>query len=75
MAISNKYKNTLDDLIDSSDIESPDQPESLDWLRPLDKGTRNAFRSKGASPSLLKEEENRLDEDVLDTLLKLVPKT
>lgn len=75
MAIPNKYKDTLDDLIDSSDTESPDQPESPDRLGPIDKGTRNAPRSRGASPSLSEEEEDRLDEDVLVTSLKLAPKT
>ena len=29
VAIPNKYKNTLDDLIDSSDTEFLDQPQSL----------------------------------------------
>ena len=75
MAIPNKYKNTFDDLIDSSDIDSPDQPESLDRLGPIDKETRNAPRFKGASPSLLEEEEDCLDQDVLVTLLKLALKT
>ena len=75
MAILNKYKDTLDDLIDSSDTESPNQPESPDRLGPIDKGTRNAPRSRGASPSLSEEEEDRLDKDVLVMSLKLVPKT
>ena len=75
MVISNKYKDTLDDHIDSSDTKSPDQPESPDWLGLIEKGTRNAPRSKGASPSLLEEKEDCLDKDVLVTSLKLVPKT
>ena len=74
MAIPNKYKDTLDDLIDSSDIKSPDQPESPDWLGLIDKGIRNASRSRGASPSLLEAEEDCLDKDVLVTSLKLAPK-
>ena len=74
-AILNKYKDTLDDLIDSLDTESPDQPESSDWLGPIDKRTCNVPRSRGASSSLLEEEEDRLDKDVLVTLLKLAPKT
>ena len=53
MAISNKYKDTLDDLIDSSDIKSSDQPKFPDRLGPIDKGTRNAPKSRSASPSLL----------------------
>ena len=75
MAIFNKYNDILDDLIDSLDTESPDQPEFLDRLEPIDKRTRNASRSRGASPSLSEEDEECLDEDVLVTLLKLAPKT
>ena len=71
--ILNKYKDTLYDLIDSLDTEFSDQPESPDWPGPIDKGTRNAFRSKGALSSLL--EEDCLDEDVLVTALEQVPKT
>ena len=74
-AIPNKYKDSLDDLIDSSDTESPDQPESPDWLEPIDKGTCNVPRSRGASLSLSEEEEDCLDKDVLVTSLKLAPKT
>ncbi len=36
-AIPNKYKDTLDDFIDSSDTESPDRPDSLGWPRLVDK--------------------------------------
>ncbi len=78
MAISNKYKDTLDDLIDSSDIEfsdwpnSPNRPDSPDWPGLFNKGSRNAPRSRGNSLTLL--EEDYLDEDVLVTSLDLVPK-
>ena len=73
MAISNKYNNTLDNLIDSSDTEFPDQLESLNWPRLTEKKTRNTPRSKNASPRLL--EEDCLDEDVLVTALERAPKT
>lgn len=71
-AIPNKYKNTLDDLINSSDTKSPDQPKSPDWPKPIDKGTHNARRFKGALLSLSKED--CLDKDVLVTSLGLAPK-
>ena len=73
--IPNKYKDSLDDLIDSSNTESLDQPGSPDRLGPIDKGLRNSPRSRGTSTSVSKKEEDRLDEDVLVTLLKLAPKT
>ncbi len=62
MVIPNKYKDTLDDLIDSSDTESPDQPDSPDPPGLINKGLRNAPRSRGSSPTL--SEEDRLDEDI-----------
>ncbi len=68
-AIPNRYKDTLDDLIDSSDTESPDWPDSPDRPGLIDKGSRNVSRSKGNSPTL--SEEDRLDEDIP---LELVPK-
>ena len=55
-------------------IQSPDQSKSPNRLKTIDKGTRNARRFRGASPSLSKEEENCLDEDVLVTLLELALK-
>ena len=73
MAISNKYKDIFDEFIDSSNTESSDQPKSPDWPGPIDKGTRNALRSRGALLSLL--EEDCLDEDVLVTALERAPKT
>ncbi len=62
VAIPNKYKDTLNDLIDNSDTESPDRPDSPDRPGLIDKGSRNAPRSRGSSPTL--SEEDRLDEDV-----------
>ncbi len=62
MAIPNKYKDTLDDHIDSSDTKSPDWPDFPDRPGLIDKGSRNTPRSRGGSPTLLEEE--RLDEDV-----------
>lgn len=72
VVILNKYKNTLDDFIDSLDTEFLSQPESLNQPEPIDKGTRNMGRSRGALTSL--SEENCLNEDVLITLLGLTPK-
>ncbi len=72
MAIPNKYKNTLDDLIDSSDTESLDWPNSPNRPGLIDKGSHNAPRSKGGSPTLL--EEDCLDEDVPITSLEPAPK-
>ena len=72
VAISNKYKNTFDDLIDSSDIASPDHPDSWNWPGLIDKRSRNTPKSKNGSPTFL--EKNCLDEDILITSLKLAPK-
>ena len=72
-AIPNKYKNTLDNLIDSSNTKFLNQSESLDRLGPIDKGTHNVPRYRGTSPSLL--EEDCLDKNVLVTFLELAPKT
>ena len=72
-AIFNKYKDTFDNPIDSSDTKFPDQSKFLDRLEPIDKGTCNTSRSRGGLPSLLKE--NYLDENVLVMLLELAPKT
>ena len=69
----NKYKDTLDDLIDNSDIESLNQPESPDRPGSIDKGTRNSPSSRGASSSFL--EKDCLGEDVSVIALERVPKT
>lgn len=64
VVILNKYNNTLDDLIESSDtefldwLESLDQPKSLNRLGLVDKRTRNTPRSRDSSPTLLKEDCN-----------------
>ncbi len=71
-AIPNKYKDTLDDLIDSSDTESQDRPNSPNRPGLIDKGSRNTPRSRGGSPTL--SEEDRLDEDVPVTSLEPAPK-
>lgn len=73
MIISNRYKDTLNDFIDSSDTEFSDWLESPNRPGPIDKGTHNALRSRSASPTL--SEEDCLDEDILVTSLKLAPKT
>ena len=58
MAIYNKYKDTLNNLIDSSDSES------LDWPEPIDKGSCNTPRFVGSSMKLL--EGGCLDKNFLD---------
>lgn len=62
MAIRNRYKNTLDDLINSSNLKST--------LRLIDETS-----SRGGSTGLL--EKDRLNEDVLasNRSSQLVPKT
>ena len=67
VAISNQYKDTLDDFIDSSD------PESLDRARLIDKRSCNAPMSKSGltNPS----GEDCLDENFADKLSQLAPKT
>lgn len=72
MAISNKYKDFLHDLIDSLDKESLNWPDFPGWLGPIDKGLHNAPRFRDDSLTFPKKD--CLDEDVSVTLLKLVPK-
>lgn len=67
VAIPNRYKDTLDDLMDSSDTKSPDRPG------PIDKGSRNAPRFEGSSMGL--SEKDCLNEDVLNRSSGLTPKT
>ena len=67
VAISNRYKNTLDDLIDRSDVKSPDPP------KPMKKRSRNALKSEGSPIRLL--EGDCLDKDVSDKSLQLIQKT
>lgn len=66
MIICNRYKNTLDHLIDSLNIESSDS------LKPIDKRSRNTPRLEGKSIELL--ERNYLKEDVLNKLSQRVLK-
>lgn len=67
MEIPNRYKNTLDNFIDSSNPESP--------LGPIGKEAHNAPRSRGSLTNFL--EKDCLDENVLasDRSLQLAPKT
>lgn len=67
MAIPNKYKNTLDDFIDSSDAEFSDQP------KPIDKRSCNVSRFESSPTRLLKGD--YLYKDITDKSLWLVPKT
>ena len=67
VAIPNQYKDTLDDLIDSSD------PKSSDWAGPIDKRSRNAPMSKGSLADL--SEGNCADKNLSDRLSRLAPKT
>ncbi len=70
IVISNKYKNSLDNLIDSSDIEFLDWPNFSDWLGLINKGPRNIPRSRSNSPTL--SNKDCLDENVPVTLLEPV---
>ena len=67
VAIPNRYKDTLDDLIDSSDPESPDR------ARPIDERSRNAPMSEGSIADC--SEGDSLDEDLLNKSSQLAPKT
>ena len=67
MAISNRYKDILDDLINSSDVESSDR------LGPIDKGSCNLSRSERSLTRLL--ERDCLDKNILDKSSRLAPKT
>ena len=72
-AIFNKYKDTLDDLIDSSDTESLDHPDSPNRPGLMNtKGSRNAPKSRNGLPTFL--EEDCLDKDISITSLELIPK-
>lgn len=55
-AIPNIKKDTLDDLINSTNTEFPDQPEFLDRPEFIDKEICNMRRFKSASPSLSEED-------------------
>lgn len=49
MTIFNRYKNIFDNLINNSDLKSPDWP---DWM---DEKSRNALKSVGNLTELLKK--------------------
>lgn len=66
-AILNRYKNTLDEFIDSLDTKP------LDWPELINKGLRNTPKSKSSLMGLL--EGNYLDEDISGMSLGLTPKT
>lgn len=66
MAISNKYRNTFDNLINTSDMEF------LNWPGLNDKGSCNALKFESSSMGLL--ERDFLDKDVLDRSSQLAPK-
>lgn len=61
VAISNKYKDTLDNFIDSSN------PEFLNWLKPINKRLYNTNRYEGSLTGFL--EKDCLDEDISDKSL------
>ena len=67
--ILNKYKNTLDNLIDSLDTEFLDYLDSRNRSRLIDKGLRNALKSRDGSPTFL--EKDCLNENISITLLEL----
>lgn len=58
VAIPNRYKDTLNNLIDNSDAEFSD------WLRLNNKGLRNLLKSKSSLMRFLKRD--YLDKDVPD---------
>lgn len=67
--IFNRYKGTLDDLIDTSDIKSLAQPYSLDLPELIDKRLCNAFRSRNGSQTF--SNEDCLNDDISVVLLEL----
>ena len=71
-AIYNKYKNTLDDLINNSNTKSPDHLNSLNWSRLIDKGSYNASKSKNRLPTFL--EADCLSGNISITSLEPIPK-
>ena len=67
VAIPNQYKDTLNDLIDSSD------PDSSHWAGPINERSRNTPMSESSSADL--SEGNSLDKDLPERLSWLAPKT
>lgn len=70
--IQNKYKDILDDFINSSDTKFLDQLDFLNQLKLIDRKLYNAFKSRNSLLTLLKED--CLDKDILVILLELAPK-
>ena len=68
VAIYNKYKNTLDDLINSSDTASLDYTNSSNWPRLIHKKLYHAHKSKDGSPTFI--EQDCFNKDVLITSLE-----
>lgn len=66
MAIPNRYQDTLDDFINSSDVESSN------WVGSINKRSRNLPQSKNSLIRLL--ERDCLDKNVLDRSLWLALK-
>lgn len=66
IAIPNKCKNSLNDLINNLDTDFPN------WPKLINKGSRNAFRFESSPRRFL--EGDCLNKDVIDKLLQLAPK-
>ena len=71
-AILIKYKNTLNNLIDSKDTESADYLDSLNWPELIDKRSHNMLKSRDSSPTFLKKD--YLDKNISIMLLESAPK-
>lgn len=67
VAIPNRYKDNLDDLINSSDTES------LDWPKSIDKRSCNALKAESSSTELL--EGDCLDKDISNRSSQMTLKT
>ena len=72
VAIFNKYKDTLDNLINSLNTDPLDHTNSPNWLGLIDEGSRNTSKFRDSSPTFLKK--NCLDEHILIILLEPTPK-
>lgn len=70
MKIPDRNIDTLDNLIDNSDIKLSNQLDSLDLLKLFNKMLHNILRSRSGSSILL--EMDYLDNNISITLLKLV---
>ena len=68
----NKYKDTFYALIDSSDTESSDHLDFPNQPELIDKGSRNAPKSREGSSTFL--ELDCLDKNILIMLLEPIPK-